>query len=49
MVPVAKNKKVENYAEIENTSVDFNMLNYPQGGINTYDHGDIILNLCNTL
>ena len=28
MPPVAKNKKIDSKTEIENTNVDFNMLNY---------------------
>ena len=30
MLPVAKNKNVDSNMEIENTSVDFNTLNYPE-------------------
>ena len=30
MPPVAKNKKVDSNTEKENTSIDFNKLNYPE-------------------
>ena len=40
MPPVAKNKKVDYDTEIENSSVDFDALNYPEENIKTYDRGD---------
>ena len=36
----AKNKRVESNTEIENTSVDFDTLNYAEESINTCDTGD---------
>ena len=40
MTPIAKNKKVDSNTEIENTSVDFNMLSCPEGSINKHNKGD---------
>ena len=40
MPPVARNKNIDSNAEIENTSVDSNTLNYPEESINTYDTVD---------
>ena len=37
---VAKKKKIDNNTEIENTSVNFNTLNYPEKSVNTYDTDD---------
>ena len=37
---VAKKKKTDNNTEIENTSVNFNTLNYPEKSVNTYDTDD---------
>ena len=36
MPPVAKNKMFDNNAERENTSVIFNILNYPEESISAY-------------
>lgn len=40
MPPVAKNKKVDSDTEIENPSVDFDGLNYPEENITTNDRAD---------
>lgn len=39
MPPVATNKKVDSNTEIENTSVDFNTVTYPEESIKTNDKG----------
>ena len=33
---VAKKKEIDSHTEIENTSVNFNTLNYPEKSVNTY-------------
>ena len=38
--PATKNIKVESNTEIENTSFDFNTLNYAEESINACDTGD---------
>lgn len=40
MPPVAKSKKVDSDTEIENPSVDFDGLNYPEENIKTNDRAD---------
>ena len=40
MLPVANNKKVDSNTKLENPSVDFNTLNYPEESINSYDTVD---------
>ena len=39
MPPVATNKQVDSNTEIENTSVDFNTVTYPEESIKTNDKG----------
>ena len=40
MPPESKKKKVDTNAELENTSVDFNTLNYTKESFNKYNIGD---------
>ena len=40
MPPIAKSKEVDSNTGIENTSANFNTLNYPEESINVYDTGD---------
>ena len=37
---VAKKKEIDSNTEIENTSVNFNTLNYPEKCVNIYDTDD---------
>ena len=40
MQQVSKNKKVDSITEIEHASIDFNVLNYLEETVNTYNTGD---------